>query len=208
MQGFTPNVLFLLPKSDMYYGKSDFWKINFKRSVESGIEFAKKVVRANAVFFTSDEVAVDIFGETPGLVWWNALPPEDCNFARRNCDGLAFMPEGLDFEDEYAPARTKYPIKGYLEPEPRFQIAAKREKMVANKLIKKCKLVVSFENQSNAAYKVEKNLNADRAVFIVHPLNFVIYAYYSGQPIDVAGFTGKPWTTMPMHNWEVTDAKP
>lgn len=203
MKNFTKDVLILLPKPEAYYSKDEVWKLNLRKSIQAAIEFSRKVIGASPVMFSSDEVAVSLYGKDKTISWWNALPPEDCNFARRNCDNLQYMPEGKDFEDEYATARANYPIKGYLEPESRFNIASKREKYVSTQLIKKCKMVISFENQNNATYKVNKNLVKDRAVFIVNPLTFTVSSFYSGQPIDITGFTGHKWTMLPMHSWEV-----
>lgn len=203
MYGFTQEALILLPKPDSYYGKDEYWKLRLRESLSKAIAFINKIVGAKACAFTSDEVAVDLLSGLKNVEWWNALPPEDCNFARRNCEGLRGMPEGLDFDEEYDMARTKYPIKGNLEIESRFEIAVKREKLVANHLIKKCKLVITFENQNNAAFKVEKNTSANRAVFIVNHLNFIVTAYFAGEPIDNVGFIGQHWATAPMNSWEV-----
>lgn len=203
MKGFTKEVLILLHKPEAYYGKDEYWKLSVRNSVAVLIEFITKHVEARPVMLTSDEVAVDLFGRNKVVGWWNALPPEDCNFARRNCEGLHNMPEGVDFEEHYSTARRKYPIKGVLEAEDRFYICAKREKFVANELIKKCKFVVSFENQNNAAYRVNKHLPSNRAVFIVKPINMVVESYFGGQPIDVVSFTELHCTSMPLYDWRI-----
>jgi len=202
MKNFAKTAVVLLPKDDHYWSKDEMWIRAFDLSLKKMIKFINKNFEVKPDLLTTDSLAVYLSPDDCG--WLNVSAPEDLYFARRNCEGLDKMPEGRDLPDEiYKKSRTKFPITRDMEKVKRFGVLVDREKLNLKEYVQNCKLVVTFENQNVAQYKVWKELKKDRIVLIVNSVNFTVKAFYNGEEIGISDLTGLAWTLNPVNTWEV-----
>lgn len=203
MKGFTDKAILVLPRYASYNNRPAEWKRLFRESLGKLMEY----LELEDIFvytFNSDEIN-DLLN-LKSLKLYDIVTPEDKMLLENFLLGGEKVPKGEEFDDKdriFKEVRKKYPVKRGSTLEEKKDIFIKRDKWIANEIIKNAKLVINCEPVTKAYYKVKSKEGDGRIVLQVNQLNFAIEAKLAGEPVDVVSIFNYNRAYSPLYSWEV-----
>lgn len=199
MRGFTREALLLFPKLESYEYRSEIYKLQMKRATKVICDYlVKQDIEPRC--FATDEVGPGLVPDSCRLI--QTLSVGDLFWAQKNCKDIYPVRDGVMYDDLYAKALTKFPMKPGLSVEQRFEDVLKREEFVCKALIKEYKLIVFFRQGNNPSYKLTSKPNDAKIIMFIDNSNFRAKCYMGGIEMDNLNILGFNSANRPVFEWE------
>lgn len=203
MRGFTDKAILVLPRYASYNNRPAEWKRLFRQSIQNLINYLK-LSDIEVYSFNSDEIN-DLLN-LKDLKLYDIVTPEDKMLLETFLLGGEKVPNGESFDNKdeiFKEARKKYPVKMGTSVEEKKNVFIKRDKWIANTIIKNMKLVINCEPVTKAYYKVKSTEGDGRIIVQLNQINFSIETKLSGEPVDVVDIFQYIRAYSPLYRWEV-----
>lgn len=203
MRGFTDKAILVLPRYASYNNRPAEWKCLFRQSIQNLINYLK-LSDIEVYSFNSDEIN-DLLN-LKDLKLYDIVTPEDKMLLETFLLGGEKVPNGESFDNKdeiFKEARKKYPVKMGTSVEEKKNVFIKRDKWIANTIIKNMKLVINCEPVTKAYYKVKSTEGDGRIIVQLNQINFSIETKLSGEPVDVVDIFQYIRAYSPLYRWEV-----
>lgn len=207
MKGYCKEGILILPKKETIDARSHTFRLQLIRSARNLIKFFNSI-DVQLYCFTTNEGYQELCHEIDGVKLYDITPMEDSFFIKKYCSITQNEMEGErpeDFDMYAEEVRKKFPTKGITDKYDKFNLIAKREKYIANRVLANTKLVINMEMGNNGCYKCVPKKDSKNIILDVKLPNFTVSATISDMPIATSYVFGKNNIVHFLYNWEVKE---